>query len=96
MISHQIACDLLVAGGGLSGICAALAAARNGARVVLVQDRSVLGGNASSEIKMHIVGADCHGAKPGCREAGIMEELRLEDAARNPAGVYSQMGSVAL
>ena len=90
MISHQIACDLLVAGGGLSGICAALAAARNGARVVLVQDRSVLGGNASSEIKMHIVGADCHGAKPGCREAGIMEELRLEDAARNPAGVYSQ------
>lgn len=82
--------DLLVAGGGLSGICAALAAARNGARVILVQDRSILGGNASSEIKMHIVGADCHGAKPGAREAGIMEELRLEDAARNPAGVYSQ------
>ena len=86
----QLETDLLVAGGGLSGVCAALAAARNGARVVLVQDRSVLGGNASSEVKMHIVGADCHGAKPGARESGIIEELRLEDAARNPAGVYSQ------
>ncbi len=82
--------DLLVAGGGLSGVCAALAAARNGARVVLVQDRSVLGGNASSEIKMHVCGADAHGGKPGARESGIIEELRLEDAARNPAGVYSQ------
>lgn len=82
--------DLLVAGGGLSGVCAALAAARNGARVVLVQDRSVLGGNASSEIKMHVVGADCHGGKPGTRESGIIEELRLEDAYRNPASVYSQ------
>ena len=88
--THLLETDLLVAGGGLSGVCAALAAARNGARVVLVQDRSVLGGNASSEIKMHVVGADCHGAKPGARESGIMEELRLEDAARNPAGVYSQ------
>ncbi|MCU0791402.1 MAG: FAD-dependent oxidoreductase [Opitutaceae bacterium] len=86
----ELTTDLLVAGGGLSGVCAALAAARNGARVVLVQDRSVLGGNASSEIKMHVVGADCHGAKPGARESGIIEELRLEDAARNPAGVYSQ------
>ncbi len=90
MTTHSIDCDLLVAGGGLSGVCAAIAAARNGARVVLVQDRSVLGGNASSEVKMHIVGADCHGSKPGAREAGIIEELRLEDAARNPAGVYSQ------
>ncbi len=88
--THFIETDFLVAGGGLSGVCAALAAARNGARVVLVQDRSVLGGNASSEVKMHVVGADCHGHKPGARESGIMEELRLEDAARNPAGVYSQ------
>lgn len=88
--THHLETDLLVAGGGLSGVCAALAAARNGARVVLVQDRSVLGGNASSEIKMHVVGADCHGNKPGTREAGIIEELRLEDAYRNAAGCYSQ------
>src|SRR5688500_3184682 len=56
----------------------------------LVRDRSVLGGNASSEIKMHAVGADCHGKKPGARESGIIEELLLEDAVRNPHRSYSQ------
>src|SRR5262249_55059630 len=46
--------DVFVAGGGLAGVCAAVAAARNGARVILVQDRSRLGGNSSSEVKMHV------------------------------------------
>ncbi len=87
--THTVETDLLVAGGGLAGVCAAIAAARHGARVILVQDRSVLGGNASSEIKMHVVGADCHGNKPGVREGGIIEELRLEDAARNPTRSYA-------
>jgi hypothetical protein len=80
----DLSCDLLVAGGGMSGVCAALAAARRGAKVILVQDRSRLGGNASSEVKMHIVGADMHGGRPGWREGGIIEELRLEDAVHNP------------
>ena len=87
---HVLETDFVVAGGGLAGVCAAIAAARRGSRVILIQDRSVLGGNASSEIKMHIVGADCHGGKPGTRESGIMEELRLEDAVRNPHRCYSQ------
>ena len=86
VVDHD--CDLLVAGGGMAGVCAALSAARNGARVILVQDRSRLGGNASSEIRMHIVGADCHGSRRGWREGGLIEELRLEDAARNPDRVY--------
>jgi alanine dehydrogenase len=51
--------DVVVVGGGMAGVCAAIAAARNGASVVLIQDRPVLGGNSSSEIRMHIVGADC-------------------------------------
>ena len=76
--------DVLVAGGGMAGVCTALAAARHGARVVLIQDRSRLGGNASSEIRMHIVGADCHGSRAGWREGGLIEEIRLEDAVRNP------------
>lgn len=76
--------DVLVAGGGMSGVCAAISAARHGAKVLLVQDRSRLGGNASSEIKMHIVGADCHGSRAGWREGGLIEEFRLEDAMYNP------------
>lgn len=44
--------DLIVAGGGLAGTCAAIAAARNGVKVALVQDRPVLGGNGSSEVRV--------------------------------------------
>ena len=76
--------DVLVAGGGLAGVCAAIAAARNGAKVVLIQDRSRLGGNSSSEVKMHVVGANQHTGRPGWREGGLIEELRLADAANNP------------
>lgn len=80
----DLSADLLVAGGGPSGVMAALAAARNGAKVILVQDRSRLGGNSSSEVKMHIVGANNHKGRPGWREGGILEELRLDDAVNNP------------
>ena len=76
--------DVLVAGGGLAGVCAAISAARYGARVVLVQDRSRLGGNSSSEVKMHVVGANHHTGRPGWREGGLIEELRLADAVNNP------------
>ncbi|MBL8177077.1 MAG: FAD-dependent oxidoreductase [Bryobacterales bacterium] len=75
--------DVLVAGGGLSGVCAAISAARHGAKVVLVQDRSRLGGNSSSEVKMHVVGANNHKSRPGWREGGLLEELRLDDALNN-------------
>lgn len=76
--------DVFVAGGGVAGVCAALSAARNGARVVLIQDRSRLGGNSSSEVKMHVLGADISGGRPGWREGGLIEELRLDDAVNNP------------
>ena len=81
--------DVVVIGGGLSGICAAIAAARHGAKTALVQDRPVLGGNASSEIKMHICGADIHAAKPNTRETGIIEELLLTNRIRNPQQSFS-------
>jgi hypothetical protein len=76
--------DVLVAGGGLAGVCAAIAAARNGASVVLVQDRSRLGGNSSSEIRMHVLGANNPELLSIWRETGIIEELKLTDAATNP------------
>jgi hypothetical protein len=88
MGTNMLDADLLVAGGGMAGVCAAIAAARQGLKVVLCQDRSVLGGNASSEIRMHIVGADCHGHRRGWRESGLIEEMRLEDSARNPERCY--------
>lgn len=81
--THHLTADVVVAGGGAAGVPAALAAARHGARVVLIQDRSVLGGNSSSEVRMHVVGADRHGHVPHAREGGIIEELRLEDAVWN-------------
>ncbi len=80
--------DLVVVGGGLSGLCAALAAARHGARTALVHNRSVLGGNASSEVRMHICGADYHGSRPDARETGIVEELLLENRRRNPQASF--------
>ncbi|MEN6401906.1 MAG: FAD-dependent oxidoreductase [Armatimonadia bacterium] len=76
--------DVAVVGGGLAGVCAAIAAARHGAKVILIQDRPVLGGNTSSEIQVHATGADCSGGRPHAREGGILEEMRLEEAVRNP------------
>ncbi|MHC4252712.1 MAG: FAD-dependent oxidoreductase, partial [Planctomycetota bacterium] len=77
--------DFCVVGGGMAGLVAALSAARHGARVALVHDRPVLGGNASSEIRMHICGA--HGRNN--RETGILEEILLENHYRNPLPNYS-------
>ena len=81
--------DFIVVGGGMSGICAAIAAARHGAKTALVHDRPVLGGNASSEIRMHVCGADIHGSKPNARETGIIEELLLTNRYRNPQQSFS-------
>lgn len=86
--THRLHADLVVAGGGLAGVCAAVRAAREGLKVILVQDRSVLGGNASSEIRMHVVGADKHGGRKGWRESGLVEEIRLLDSSRNPERCY--------
>jgi len=48
--------DLVVIGGGMAGTCAAISAARLGLKVALVQDRPVLGGNNSSEVRVHLGG----------------------------------------
>jgi hypothetical protein len=73
--------DVVVCGGGLAGFCAALAAARHGARVALVHDRPVLGGNASSEIGVTVHGAGQFHAY--ARETGILSEALIEERARN-------------
>ncbi|NIN93463.1 MAG: FAD-dependent oxidoreductase, partial [Anaerolineae bacterium] len=89
---HEV--DFCVIGGGLAGMCAAIAAARHGAKVALVQDRPVLGGNASSECRVGIGGADRGGQIPHMRETGIIEELRLATLYYNPHDVYSIQDAV--
>lgn len=86
--------DFIVVGGGMSGLCAAIAAARGGAKTALVHDRPVLGGNASSEMRMHICGADYHMSRPNARETGILEEILLEHKHRNPNNSYPIFDSV--
>ena len=84
-----IEAEFCVVGGGMAGLCAALAAARNGTKTVLVQDRPVLGGNASSEIRMWICGATGpENDKPESRETGILEELFLSNRYHNPMRLY--------
>ncbi|MGY5955495.1 FAD-dependent oxidoreductase [Kosakonia sp. BK9b] len=80
--------DLLVAGGGLAGLCAALAAARDGLQVILIQDRPVLGGNASSEVRLWANGATSHMGNNNrwAREGGIMGEIMEENLWRNKEG----------
>lgn len=78
--------DVTVVGGGLAGICAAIAAARLGSQVNLIQNRGLLGGNSSSEIRVWVAGATKHGINRYARESGIMDELFLENQYRNPDG----------
>ena len=81
-VTSEIRSDVAVVGGGLAGTFAAIAAARMGASVVLIQERPVLGGNSSSEIRVHPVGASQHGYHRDARETGLMEELFLEVRSR--------------
>ena len=84
--------EFVVVGGGLSGICAAVAAARHGTGVILIQDRPVLGGNASSEIRMGICGA--HGKD--LKETGLLEEIQLNNVYFNPLLRYTLWDDILL
>ena len=86
--SETLAADLVVVGGGLAGVTAAISAARAGCRVILIQDRLVLGGNASSEVRLWALGATSHMGNNNrwAREGGVIDELLVENTFRNPEG----------
>ncbi len=73
--------DIAIIGGGIAGTCAAIAAARNGARVALVHERSMLGGNSSSEVRLYPEVSTNHNI--WSKETGILEELHVEERVRN-------------
>lgn len=80
--------DLIIVGGGLSGVCCAISAARAGSKVALIQDRPVLGGNASSEVRVWALGATSHMGNNNrwAREGGIIGEIMVENMHRNREG----------
>lgn len=80
--------NVAVIGGGVAGICAAVSSARNGAKTVLVQDRSVLGGNASSEVRVHLNGVNHLKNGLAERETGVIEEILLHNRFHNPQESY--------
>ena len=84
----RIDADLVIVGGGLAGTCAAITAARAGIKVVLVQDRPVLGGNASSEVRLWALGATSHmnNNNRWAREGGVIDEILVENMYRNKEG----------
>lgn len=86
--TKEINVDFLVAGGGMAGVCAAISAARLGVKVALVQDRPVLGGNASSEIRLWTLGATSHMGNNNrwAREGGVLNEILVENTYRNKEG----------
>ena len=94
--------DLVVVGGGIAGTCAALSAARNGLTVALVQDRPVLGGNGSSEVRVWPEGHTLQ--KPYPHIGQIVEELLpLKAAAKikgsrnsREAAIYGDADKLAL
>ncbi|WP_207515629.1 FAD-dependent oxidoreductase [Longitalea luteola] len=87
-VNKTIQADLVITGGGLSGVCCAITAAREGCSVILVQDRPVLGGNASSEVRLWILGATSHMGNNNrwAREGGVIDEILVENTYRNPEG----------
>ena len=86
--TEKISCDLVVVGGGLAGLGAAITAARAGIQVTLLQDRPVLGGNASGEVRLWILGATSHMGNNNrwAREGGLIDEILVENLFRNPEG----------
>ena len=85
--TKELSYDVCVVGGGLSGVCAAIAAARLGSRVALIHNRGYIGGNASAELHITVDGAtDAQEFNFFAREDGIIEEILLENLHRNPAG----------
>jgi hypothetical protein len=90
--------DLVVTGGGIAGTCAAVTAARLGLKVALIQDRPVLGGNNSSEVRVWMQGA--RSKEPWPRVGDVVAELEASKRAHygptNTAALYEDDKKLAV
>ncbi len=90
--------DLVVTGGGIAGTCAAVTAARLGLKVALIQDRPVLGGNNSSEVRVWMQGA--RSKEPWPRVGDVVAELEADHRAHygptNTAELYEDDKKLAV
>ncbi|MCD6331751.1 MAG: FAD-dependent oxidoreductase, partial [Bacteroidales bacterium] len=90
--------DLVIVGGGIAGTCTAISAARNGLKVALINDRPVLGGNNSSEIRVWLHGST-HGKKYpriGDVVTELEEKRRAHYGPDNTADIYEDAKKIAL
>lgn len=78
--------ELVVVGGGYAGVCAAITAARLGLKVALIQNRAVLGGNASSEVRVGPIGKLTDTRFPA--NADIVKELQASSGAIESSGGF--------
>ena len=87
--------DLVVVGGGVAGTTAAISAARLGLKVALIQDRPVLGGNNSSEVRVHLGGRI--NIDPYPRLGDVVKEIGpAKGGNAQPAGYYEDDKKLAL
>jgi len=90
--------DLVVVGGGIAGTCASINAARHGVKVALIQDRPVLGGNNSSEVRVWLGGNTNY--EPYSRIGDIVAELeparRAHYGPKNTADLYEDQRRIDL
>lgn len=90
--------DLVVTGGGIAGISAAVAGARSGLKVALIQDRPVLGGNNSSEVRVWLQGANKGSRYPnlGLVVRELEQKKRAHYGPTNTADLYEDQKKIAI
>lgn len=90
--------DIVICGGGIAGICCALSSARQGLKTALVQDKSVVGGNNSSEVRVWLGAETNFEPYPGV--GNIVNELEQEKTGHygstNTAEIYEDEAKLSL
>ena len=95
-VAETVKADFVVVGGGMPGTCAAVAAARRGLKVALVQDRPVLGGNASGEIRVYCAGEAKHPIVRELRGWFMNRDANIALSDRNRMRIVEDEANIAL